>query len=40
VPVNNFRNAKLQKQKTEIYNITEFLARLYQEKTSAKKEAA
>ena len=36
--VHNFRNAKLRKQKIEIYNITEFIALLYQEKR--KKEAA
>ena len=40
--LHNFRNARRQKQKIEIYNITEFIARLYQEKegTSAAKEAA
>jgi Fe-S oxidoreductase len=36
--VHNFRNAKLRKQKIEIYNITEFVALLYQERQ--KKEAA
>jgi len=30
--VHNFRNAKLRKQKIEIYNITEFIALLYQER--------
>jgi Fe-S oxidoreductase len=30
--VHNFRNAKLRKQKIEIYNITEFIAQLYQER--------
>jgi Fe-S oxidoreductase len=38
--LHNFRNAKRQKQKIEIYNITEFLARLYQEKSFPKKNAA
>jgi Fe-S oxidoreductase len=40
--LHNFRNAKRQKQKIEIYNITEFIAHLYQEKekTSAAKDAA
>jgi Fe-S oxidoreductase len=36
--LHNFRNAKLRKQKIEIYNITEFITRLYQERS--KKEAA
>jgi len=36
--VHNFRNAKLRKQKVEIYNITEFIAQLHQEQQ--KKEAA
>jgi len=29
--LHNFRNAKLRTQKIEIYNITEFIAQLYQE---------
>jgi len=36
--LHNFRNAKLRKQKIEIYNITEFIAQLLQERQ--KKEAA
>ncbi len=36
--VHNLRNAKLRKQKIEIYNITEFIAKLYEEQE--KKEAA
>jgi Fe-S oxidoreductase len=32
--LHNFRNAKLRKQKIEIYNITEFIAQLLQEETS------
>jgi Fe-S oxidoreductase len=36
--VHNFRNAKLRKQKIEIYNITEFIAQLYQKQRE--KEAA
>jgi Fe-S oxidoreductase len=36
--LHNFRNAKLRKQKIEIYNITEFIAQLLQERS--KKEAA
>ncbi|MGQ9638413.1 MAG: (Fe-S)-binding protein [Thermodesulfobacteriota bacterium] len=32
--LHNFRNAKRQKQKIGIYNITEFIAKLYQEKNS------
>jgi Fe-S oxidoreductase len=38
--LHNLRNARRQKQKIEIYNLTEFLAKLHQEKTSTKKEAA
>jgi Fe-S oxidoreductase len=38
--LHNFRNAKKQKQKIDIYNITEFIAHLYQEKVSPKEEAA
>lgn len=38
--LHNFRNAKRQKQKIEIYNITEFIGKLYQEKASLGKEAA
>jgi Fe-S oxidoreductase len=30
--LHNFRNAKLRKQKIKIYNITEFIAQLYQER--------
>jgi len=32
--LHNFRNAKLRKQKIEIYNITEFIAQLLSENTS------
>jgi Fe-S oxidoreductase len=35
--LHNFRNARLRRQNIEIYNITEFLARLYQEKPSIEK---
>jgi Fe-S oxidoreductase len=38
--LHNLRNAKLRKQKIEIYNITEFLAQLYEERSSHKGEAA
>jgi Fe-S oxidoreductase len=38
--LHNFRNARLRKQNIEIYNITEFLAQLYKEKVTHKKEAA
>jgi Fe-S oxidoreductase len=38
--LHNFRNAKLRRQKIEIYNITEFIAQLYQEGASQDKEAA
>jgi len=38
--LHNFRNARLRRQNIEIYNITEFLARLYEEKASNEKEAA
>ena len=39
--LHNFRNAKRQKQKIEIYNLTEFLARLYRERERpSTKEAA
>ena len=37
--LHNFRNAKRQKQKIDIYNLTEFITKLYEEKTG-KKEAA
>ena len=35
--LHNFRNAKLRKQKIEIYNITEFIAQLYQERQKKKQ---
>ncbi len=38
--LHNFKNARRQKQKIEIYNLTEFLAKLFQEKASPAKEAA
>ncbi|MFB3883747.1 MAG: (Fe-S)-binding protein [Thermodesulfobacteriota bacterium] len=38
--LHNYRNARLRKQTIEIYNITEFLAHLYKEKMTNKKEAA
>ena len=38
--LHNFRNAKLRRQKIEIYNITEFIAQLYREGASHEKEAA
>jgi Fe-S oxidoreductase len=38
--LHNFRNARLRRQNIEIYNITEFLARLHQGKPSAEKEVA
>jgi Fe-S oxidoreductase len=38
--LHNFRNAKLRRQKTEIYTITEFIAQLYREGASREKEAA
>ncbi len=38
--LHNFRNASLRRQNIEIYNITEFLAQLYKEKITNKKEAA
>ncbi len=38
--LHNFRNARRQKQKIEIYNITEFIGKLYREKASFGKEAA
>jgi Fe-S oxidoreductase len=38
--LHNFRNARRQKQKIEIYNITEFIGKLYREKASLGKEAA
>lgn len=38
--LHNFKNAKRQKQKIEIYNLTEFITKLYQEETPGKKEAA
>jgi Fe-S oxidoreductase len=34
--LHNFRNAKLRKQKVEIYNITEFIAQLLQKKEGKK----
>jgi len=38
--LHNFRNARLRRQNIEVYNITEFLARLYEERVANKKEAA
>ncbi|MFQ5904409.1 MAG: (Fe-S)-binding protein [Candidatus Binatia bacterium] len=38
--LHNFRNAKLRRQKIGIYNITEFIAQLYEEGTSQGKQAA
>ncbi len=38
--LHNFRNAKLRRQKIGIYNITEFIAQLYQEGASQGKQAA
>jgi Fe-S oxidoreductase len=38
--LHNFRNARRKKQNIEIYNLTEFIAKLYQEKVSPAKEAA
>jgi len=38
--VHNFRNAKRQKQQIEIYNLTEFLAKLYREKETSTLEKA
>jgi len=36
--LHNFRNARRQKQKIEIYNLTEFISKLYQNKISREKE--
>lgn len=38
--LHNFKNAKRQKQKIEIYNLTELIAKLYQEKASPTQAAA
>jgi Fe-S oxidoreductase len=38
--LHNFKNAKRQKQKIEIYNLTEFLARLYRERERPSTEEA
>jgi Fe-S oxidoreductase len=38
--VHNFRNARTRKYPIEIYNITQFIAKLYEKKASPEKEAA
>ncbi|MCX8118756.1 MAG: (Fe-S)-binding protein [Desulfobacterota bacterium] len=38
--LHNFKNAKRQKQKIEIYNLTEFLAKLYREKEASSQTEA